>query len=370
MRLLRIADVHDNRTGGMSRTLHNTSDLLRARGHSVEHWFKDRLAPDAPPRLRRFIVPWIVARSVKRALQSGTRFDFVEIHEPSAAVYAALRHSLPPFSLFSFGLEERSHQATLAYLRAHQLPVSIKARFSPLTVVRQAQFALRRANAILCSSSQDVRHLSHQGINEHRVQFHRSGVSRAFLDAGIESQASSAPGRLLFLGNWLHRKGILELVTAANQVLHRHPNATLTIAGCNAPASVILPHFAPEVRSQIEVIPEIHGDSALIEVYRRHSLFVLPSYFEGQPLSLIEAASMGLGLITTRTCGMLDFVRDNENGCLVDIGDSKALADRIEKMIAQPQWTRALGHTARRDAGHQTWDAVTDVLERHYQSVV
>ena len=62
-------------------------------------------------------------------------------------------------------------------------------------------------------------------------------------------------------------------------------------------------------------------------------IFVLPSYREGIPRTLLEAASMGKPIVTTDTVGCREVVDDGVNGFLVPIKDSKVLAERIEFLI-------------------------------------
>ena len=66
-------------------------------------------------------------------------------------------------------------------------------------------------------------------------------------------------------------------------------------------------------------------------------IFVLPSYREGIPRTLLEAASMEKPIVTTDTVGCREIVDDGVNGFLVPIKDSKTLAERIEFLIDNPK---------------------------------
>jgi glycosyltransferase involved in cell wall biosynthesis len=63
------------------------------------------------------------------------------------------------------------------------------------------------------------------------------------------------------------------------------------------------------------------------------SIFVLPSYHEGTPRSVLEAMAIGRAIITTRAPGCRETVIDGENGFLVDVGNVEMLADRMRKLI-------------------------------------
>src|SRR5438445_2004742 len=66
LRILRIADVPDNRHGGMSRVMYCTGDVLQEQGHTVEYVFSQDLVSAAPQRLRRFCIPWLIPGLVAR----------------------------------------------------------------------------------------------------------------------------------------------------------------------------------------------------------------------------------------------------------------------------------------------------------------
>jgi hypothetical protein len=54
MRVLRVAYVPDNRSGGMSRTMYATGDELAARGHEIEYWFSDKIEVSCRVQFSRF----------------------------------------------------------------------------------------------------------------------------------------------------------------------------------------------------------------------------------------------------------------------------------------------------------------------------
>jgi glycosyltransferase involved in cell wall biosynthesis len=370
LRVLRIADVTNNRSGGMSRTMHSTGDELIRRGHQVEYLFCEDLNVSCRPQFRRFQVPRRILQRVRQRIADGRPVDVVEIHEPASAAYAWNRAHLPPLVIFSYGLEDRSHRATLAYQQKKGLPITLKNRYSPLSVVWQAMYATRRAAHVICSNSEDVEHLVGRGVDRARLTRHHSGVEPEFLAAGAALPATAPRKGLLFLGSWLHRKGTLDLVPAASEALARHPGEHLTIAGCHASPEQILAEFPEAVRPRIRVLPRVDGNQALIDVYRSHSVFVLPSYFEGQPLVMIEAAALGLAVVTTPVCGMRDFIIPEQNGLAVPVGEPGALAEALDRLLAQPVLARKLGEAAQIRARTHTWATAADKIEAAYQTAV
>jgi glycosyltransferase involved in cell wall biosynthesis len=208
------------------------------------------------------------------------------------------------------------------------------------------------------------------GIPAARITRTRSGVGRNFLDAGGDSPDPNRGGRILFVGTWLDRKGVLDLVPAVTQTLARVPGTTFTVAGCGVAPAVVRGAFPEQFLGRIDVLPAVESDDALIQLYRKHQVLVLPSYFEGQPLVMLEAAALKLAIVTTGICGMKDFIRDDENGLLVPVADPSALAARLHTVVTDAQLARRLGENAHCGAMSHTWDLIAaDYLTAYHAAI-
>jgi glycosyltransferase involved in cell wall biosynthesis len=76
-------------------------------------------------------------------------------------------------------------------------------------------------------------------------------------------------------------------------------------------------------------------------------LFVMPSFWEGLPLSLILAMGAALPIVTTRVAGLPEIVHDGETGLLVQPGDSAALGVALARVVTDPAFGARLGEAAR-----------------------
>ena len=81
--------------------------------------------------------------------------------------------------------------------------------------------------------------------------------------------------------------------------------------------------------------------------YSAFDAFVLPSANEGTPVVAIEALAAGRPVVATRVGGVPDVVRDGEDGFLVEAGDVETLAERLERLAADPELRRAMGERGR-----------------------
>lgn len=373
LRILRVADVVDNRHGGMSRTMYCTGDCLSRAGHQVDYLFHEAFCWRIPRQLQRYLRAWEAAKIIQRRIAGGETWDVIEMHEPLAAVYGLARRrnpALPPLVVFSYGIDSRGYEAMRDYREKKGIPFSLKSRITATALVWQAAVGVRLASHVICSNQQDVNYLRKvRRIPATRLTLHHSGIETLFIEAG--ARISSRPRKaILFMGNWIERKGILDIIPAVTAVLDRDPEATFTVAGCNCPADTILPWFPERLRQRIQVIPHVPDVDGLIRIYNQHAIMLLPSYFEGHPLVMVEAAAMGLAIVTTPICGMLDFITDGVSGVFAPVGDASGLTASMDRLLREPETTARLGREAHKVAKSHTWESAAEKIETAYRGAM
>jgi glycosyltransferase involved in cell wall biosynthesis len=80
------------------------------------------------------------------------------------------------------------------------------------------------------------------------------------------------------------------------------------------------------------------------------SVYVLPSYREGTPRTVLEAMAMGRAIVTTDAPGCSETVVDGDNGFLVPVQDAEALAQAMRRFIEEPSLQTSMGARARQMA--------------------
>ena len=83
------------------------------------------------------------------------------------------------------------------------------------------------------------------------------------------------------------------------------------------------------------------------EVLPQASVICMPSYREGLPRGLIEAAACGLPIVTADVPGCREVVRRGESGFLVPVRDGRATAEAIKELLLDPELRRRMGAAAR-----------------------
>ncbi|AXJ01727.1 Glycosyltransferase involved in cell wall bisynthesis [Cyclonatronum proteinivorum] len=167
------------------------------------------------------------------------------------------------------------------------------------------------------------------------VRTNGSGVN---MDRFYETRPVKEPVRFLVISRLLEDKGIREFVHAARLLHHRYPEAAFQVVG---PLDLNLPHALPEreVESwKAEGLVDFTGGVKDVRPYIEScSVYVLPSYREGTPRSVLEAMAMKRAIITTDTPGCRETVEQEVNGFLVPVKSSEALAAAMEQFLQQPQ---------------------------------
>lgn len=151
------------------------------------------------------------------------------------------------------------------------------------------------------------------------------------------------PITFLMIARLLVDKGLHEYAEAARLVKRTHPEARFVLVGPVDPSPAAVKQSVIEgwVR---EGLIEFRGELRDVrpEIAACH-VYVLPSYREGMPRTVLEAMAMGRPIITTDVPGCRDAVVDALNGLLVPARDAPALAGACRRMIDDPEFMRRAG---------------------------
>ncbi|MEX2220523.1 MAG: glycosyltransferase family 4 protein [Candidatus Rokuibacteriota bacterium] len=149
-----------------------------------------------------------------------------------------------------------------------------------------------------------------------------------------------------FVGRIVRDKGLVELAQAWRVLREECPALHLLVAGPFESQDPI----PADVEATLRGDPRIHLAGMVRDmpsIYRSLDLLVLPTYREGFPASLLEAAAMEVPVIATRIPGCVDAVRHGETGLLVPVRDVEALTAAIRIYVGDPTLRRQHGASGR-----------------------
>jgi glycosyltransferase involved in cell wall biosynthesis len=166
------------------------------------------------------------------------------------------------------------------------------------------------------------------------------------LPAASEAGAVS----FLFIGRLLRDKGVREFAQAARLVRRSHPHVQCLLVGWidSNPTAITQEELDDWVAdASIKFLGRLSDVRPAIEAC---SVYVLPSYREGTPRTVLEAMAMGRAIVTTDAPGCRETVVHGENGFLVPVQDAQALAQAMRRFVDEPALQRRMGARSRQIA--------------------
>lgn len=281
--------------------------------------------------------------------------------------YRSLFKSLRPAACLGFTIKPNIYGGIAARLAKVPLIANISglgtvfiSRGPLLALVsRLYRFALKRAAVVFFQNRDDLELFIDRAIiaREQAALLPGSGID---LDAFQPSPLPAGPITFLFVGRLLGDKGVWEFVQAARIVRAEMPGARFQLLGPvdegnrSAVAGADLGRWVEE--GTIEYLGATDDVRPFIE---RATVVVLPSYREGLPRSLLEAAAMGRPMIATDVPGCRDLVENDVNGLLCEAKSADSLAKAMKSIAKMPRGRlTVMGSASRRMA------------EKHYSQTV
>ncbi len=155
--------------------------------------------------------------------------------------------------------------------------------------------------------------------------------------------------RFVFVGRIVGDKGINELVDAFIRLNLEYPNTQLTLVGTyEANLDPVKPQTLKAIEENhcIDACGPRYGDALLVE-YMKSDCFVMPSYREGFPNTVMEAGAMGLPSIVTDINGSREIIIHDENGLIVPSKNADALYEAMKQMVEDASARERMAANAR-----------------------
>ncbi len=309
--------------GGISALVSNYFDSGLVDAHRV--WYLDSHVDGTKP-VKAF-------QFLKAAVKffyylSTARIDIVHVHSASRASF--YRKSFFLWAAKAFGLKSIFHLHGGEFgIFYHQECGRLRKWF-----VRKT---LRAADAQVCLSAHWFKILS---------EISEQSASITTLPNCVKEPSRKKDHReaeeacVLFMGKLDRGKGVFDLIDAASGLKRDGKMVRFILCGDGAREALQKAAAEKGVADRVDFPGWIRDKSFY---YCLGDIFVLPSYNECMPMVLIEAASYGLPLVSTRVGGIPDIVVDQRNGFLVEPGDVDALKDSIAVLADSVKLRREMG---------------------------
>ncbi len=228
--------------------------------------------------------------------------------------------------------------------------------------------ALRRASCVIAVSKDLAERMSNLEVDPSRIEVVYDGIDQDVFYPGPRSAARAQLGLdpdepfALFVGNLIALKGVEVLLEACSRLIAGNLRFTCHLIG----QGPLRPRLEQAIRSKgLESYIRLHGalpNEQLPDWYRSANVLVLPSYSEGVPNVLLEAAACGTPFVASRVGGIPE-IAELAVSRLVPPGDAAQLAEALARFLTGPAPSRPAGAPtvrSREDSVAQ----LTEVLER------
>jgi glycosyltransferase involved in cell wall biosynthesis len=156
-------------------------------------------------------------------------------------------------------------------------------------------------------------------------------------------------GCLLFLGRLGKNKGIYDILIAIAKLVPEFPSIYLLAGGDGELDQVRDKAKSLGIADRVEILGWVKG-AAKEALLARAAIYLLPSYAENLPMSVLEAMAAGLPVISTPVGGIPSAIEDGVEGLLVPPGDTEALTEAIRRLLADSDLRHRMGEAARAKA--------------------
>lgn len=337
MRVLLGANVIESRGGGIASYIRRLAVGLERLGAKVDVlWGRPTPAwMPGPAATLRFA--YELAASASRG-----EYDVVAAQGGEGVLLTA---GGPGRVVTSHGDERQAWEARLVYA-----PIPVRQRFvTPFASVPLFARSLRRADVVIALHEAEAERFRAERDQEPgTVHVVPNGCGPLHADPAPQ------PGRIAFVGNWLPRKGSLIIPDIFRIVRSAIPTASLSLAG---PDATVLSRFDADDRRHVSTFGFVdrHETERLL---RASDVLLMPSYFEGMPLAVLEAMSFGVPTVGFDIQGTV--AAAGQSGLFAASGDVDGCAAAVVRVIADRMLRRRLSQIAFTRASQLTWAATAE----------
>ncbi|MGD2080116.1 MAG: glycosyltransferase family 4 protein [Nitrospirota bacterium] len=201
------------------------------------------------------------------------------------------------------------------------------------------------------------------------------GVEGAVINNGVDPQAFSSNGvrredLVLFAGMLRPGKGVLDLLAVAELLKESRPGARVLLVGDGPLRDEVRRRMAERGLHNVEMLGRL-SHPELLSYYRRARVFVLPTYYEGFPNTVLEAMACELPVVASRVSGIPEQVEEGVTGHMVPPGDVEGFHRRVGELLRDEGRCERFGRAGReRVLRRFTWRHVSERVLGEYRDLL
>ncbi len=225
---------------------------------------------------------------------------------------------------------------------------SLKSKLVKAVMTAEYKAALKKSKTVMFQNNDDRDAFIDSGIVKREK-------CRIINGSGVDTEVFTVtpmPEKTSFLmtARLIKDKGVMEYLEACKKIKEKNPDVRCLLVGPydTNPSAITPDELSPYIENSTV---EYFGEQTDVRPFIADScVFVLPSYHEGTPKTVLESMSCGRAIITTDAPGCRETVKDGVNGFLVRVKDADAVAEKMQCFIDTPGLAEKMGLAGRKTA--------------------
>jgi len=169
---------------------------------------------------------------------------------------------------------------------------------------------------------------------------------------GIDTEAFNSNGTdkedvILFTGMFRLGKGLFDLLAVEGRLRQSHPGVRVVMVGDGPMKKKVQAAIRRDGLDNVETIGHLTHPE-LLEHYRRSRIYVLPSYYEGLPTTILEAMACRLPVVASNVSGIPEQIDEGVTGYMLPPGDVDGFYNRIVELLEDPVKQKSFGEMGRK----------------------
>ncbi|MFU8781180.1 MAG: glycosyltransferase family 4 protein [Kiritimatiellia bacterium] len=379
MKILMVADVPPNPNSGAAGTEYQTMLALRELGHTVDciwendlrHWIRHG-------NLHYLLeLPWAY-RDAIRAHTTEEQYDVIHVNQPYAWLAARDHRRFRRGGVFvnrSHGWETRVDDMLNPWRRQYGVPewqpprgvVGIPMKWWKH---RYAAWCAHAVDGIIVSSTGDREYIvDDYGLPQEKVACIPQAAAAVFHESPVLPMSSARLKRVLYVGTSAFVKGVHIVAAVFSRLSEQCPALSFTWCCPAEKFAECRLLLNPACRDKVRFVNWVTQEE-LVRLYDENGIFLFPSLYEGFGKAPLEAMARGMCVVTSDTGGMRDIIRNNDNGCLITVGDVDGFCREVDLVLSKLEIAGCISRAAAKSAREYSWARVADETVSFYRQLL
>jgi len=292
--------------------------------------------------------------------QYENKFDIVHLHNPLVPV--------PATTLPVIVTEHGTVQGDISNSSVNDMSALALKLFAK-KFIKQDYDVLANADIITAVSNSCMQEIKNIIGEKKQMYVIGNGVDTGYFKP--DEILERAQNIVLYTGRLDSRKGVVDLISSAKFVCENYPEVKFILTGKGPNREYIQRRISNlNLKGNVTLVGYVSREE-MLRLYQSSTMYVLPSYYEGLPTTLLEAMACGLPSIATNVDGSSEVISHGKNGLLVPPKCPKALSEGIQELLENKPKREDIGFCGREHVrNNYDWSKIADNAATIYNSII